>query len=226
MKAVILAAGLGKRMSVDKPKCLLKIGNKSLLEHNIEKLKSIGIKEIAVVIGHMGEMIKEILGDSVTYFQQEKQLGTAHAILCAKNFIDEPYFLVMNGDIFFTDTLENFIQLNPPAIAAYWVDDTSRYGKLWIKNDKIVEIKEKVEKFSSGLINAGIYLLPREIFEMIKKTPLSPRDEYEITDTIQMLIKRGFQFKVYRLRGYWKDIAYKTDLSDANIFFQNISKSD
>lgn len=222
IQGVILAGGLGKRVGIDKPKSLVQIGNKTLIEHNIEKLKKLGVEQIAVVINSKDEVTKKILKDSVNYCYQEKPLGTAHAILCAKDFINEPYFLAMNGDVFFMDDLTNFVQLNPPVVAAYWVDNASRYGKLCIKNEKLIEIKEKIEGASPGLINAGVYLFPKEIFDMIKKTPLSSRGEYEITDTIQMLIKKGFQFKVHRLKGYWRDIANKTDLSDAIIFLQNI----
>ncbi|MEM5802261.1 MAG: sugar phosphate nucleotidyltransferase [Candidatus Aenigmatarchaeota archaeon] len=218
MRAVILAAGLGKRFGGNTPKALLPLGKRTLIELLIEKLKYIGINEIAVVIGQNGDKIKEVLRDKVTYCYQEKPLGTAHAILCAKNFINEPFFLAMNGDIFFTDSLIDFIKLKPPAIAAYWVEDTSRYGRLWIKSGKLVEIKEKVPEATPGLINAGIYLFPRGIFDLIKKTPLSPRGEYEITDTIKMLIEKGLEFKIYRLRGFWKDIAAPKDLQEVEDF--------
>jgi bifunctional UDP-N-acetylglucosamine pyrophosphorylase/glucosamine-1-phosphate N-acetyltransferase len=220
MKAVILAAGLGKRLNLNAPKCLAKVGNKTLIEHNIEKLRKAGIEKIGVVVGHKKEMVKKILGSSVSYYEQEKQLGTAHALFCAKDFIEEKYFLAMYGDIFFTDDLSNFLRLKP-AIAAFWVEDTSRYGKLWVKGGELVKIKEKLQEVTPGLINAGIYIFPQEIFEMIKKTQLSPRGEYEITDTIQMMIEEGFRFKVCRLRGYWHDIAYLDDLKAANKFFES-----
>lgn len=224
MKAIVLAAGLGKRLKAGDLKSLTHSGNRSLLEHHIKKLTRAGVSRIAIVIGPEDSIIKEILGDSVAYYVQEKPLGTAHAILCARSFINEPYFLAMNGDIFFTDVLEDFVRLKPPAIATYWVEDTSKYGKLWIKAGKLVEIKEKVSELTPGLINAGIYLFPQGIFEMIKKTPLSPRGVYEITDTIKMLIDKGMQFKIHRLRGYWKDITTASDLSSINEFSINLRR--
>jgi dTDP-glucose pyrophosphorylase len=224
MKAVVLGAGLGKRLSsvtANMPKVLLKVGEKTLIEHNVDKLRKIGINDIAVVIGYKGEMVKEVLGNSVTYYEQREQLGTAHAFLCAENFIDEPYFLGMNGDMFFTDPLTDFIKLKPSAVAVYHFEDTRRFGRMEIKDGRLVTVKEKTEKSGPGFVNAGVYLFPKQIFELIRKTPLSPRKEYEITDTVQMIINKGLKFTVYKLKGFWTDIAYLTDLEKAINFSAN-----
>jgi dTDP-glucose pyrophosphorylase len=219
MKAVVLAAGLGKRLatvSVEKPKVLVKIGEKTLIERNLDKLRKLGISQIALVIGYKGEMVKEVLGETVTYYEQKEQLGTAHAFYCAKNFINEPFFLALNGDMFFTDPLKDFIKLKPPAIAVYRVEDARRYGRLEIKDGKLVSVKEKTPEPAPGFINAGVYLFPKEIFKWIEKTPLSPRKEYEVTDTIQMLIDEGWHFTAYELKGFWRDIAYISDIEEAS----------
>ena len=221
MKAVVLGAGLGKRLSsvtASMPKVLLKVGEKTLIEHNVDKLRKIGINDIAVVIGYKGEMVKEVLGNSVTYYEQREQLGTAHAFLCAEKFIDEPYFLGINGDMFFTDPLTDFIKLKPPAVAVYHFEDTRRFGRMEIKDGRLVTVKEKTEEGGPGFINAGVYLFPKQVFELIRKTPLSPRKEYEITDTVQMMIDQGLRFTVYNLKGFWTDIAYLTDLEKARNF--------
>jgi dTDP-glucose pyrophosphorylase len=221
MKAVVLGAGLGKRLSsvtASMPKVLLKVGEKTLIEHNVDKLRKIGINDIAVVIGYKGEMVKEVLGNSVTYYEQREQLGTAHAFLCAEKFIDEPYFLGINGDMFFTDPLTDFIKLKPPAVAVYNFEDTRRFGRMEIKDGRLVTVKEKTEEGGPGFINAGVYLFPKQVFELIRKTPLSPRKEYEITDTVQMMIGQGLKFTVYNLKGFWTDIAYMTDLEKARNF--------
>jgi NDP-sugar pyrophosphorylase family protein len=218
MKAVVLAAGLGKRLaavSTQKPKVLVEVGEKTLIEHNLDKLKRLGIRQIALVIGYKGEMIRELLGKTVTYYQQKEQLGTAHALYCAKEFIDEPFFFALNGDMFFTDPLNDFIRLDPPAIAVYPVKDASRYGRLEIKNGKLDSVKEKLAEPVLGFINAGVYSFPEEVFSWIEKTPLSPRKEYEVTDTIQMMINAGWQFTAYELKGFWRDIAYVSDIEEA-----------
>jgi NDP-sugar pyrophosphorylase family protein len=218
MKAVVLAAGLGKRLAsitADKPKVLVKVGEKTLIEHCLDKLRLLGINQVALVIGYKGEMVKELLGTRVTYYPQKEQLGTAHAFYCAKNFVDEPFFLALNGDMFFTDSLTDFIRSKPPAIAVYPVKDASRYGRLEIKDGKLVSVKEKSSEAVPGFINAGVYLFPKEVFKFIEKTPLSPRKEYEVTDTIQMMVKAGWQFTAYELKGFWRDIAYVSDIEEA-----------
>lgn len=218
MKAVVLAAGLGKRLAavtVDKPKVLVKVGDKTLIEHNLAKLRNLGFSQVAFVIGYKGEMVRETVGDSVVYYEQKERLGTAHAFLQARNFVDESFFLGLNGDMFFTDPLTNFVKLKPPAIAVYRVEDSSRYGRFEIKNGKVVSVKEKAGQAVPGFINAGVYLFPKKIFSYIEKTPLSLRKEYEVTDTIQMMIDEGFVFTAYELLGFWKDIAYASDIEEA-----------
>jgi len=218
MKAVVLAAGLGKRLAtitVEKPKVLVKIGEKTLIEHNIDKLRNLGINQIALVVGYKSEMVRKVLGNRVTYYEQKERLGTAHAFLQAKNFVDEPFFLGLNGDMLFTDPLTDFIRLKPPSIAVYRVEDSSRYGRFEIKNDKVVSVTEKATESTPSFINAGVYLFPREIFKWVQKTPLSPRKEYEITDTIQMMINEGWRFTAYELKGFWRDIAYVSDIEEA-----------
>ena len=218
MKAVVLAAGLGKRLAaitVDKPKVLVKIGHKTLIEHTLAKLRDLGISQIALVVGYKGEMVREVVGETVTYYEQKERLGTAHAFLQAKDFVDGSFFLGMNGDMFFTDPLIDFIKLKPPSISVYRVEDSSRYGRFETKNGKAVSIKEKAKGAGPGFINAGVYLFPREIFTYIEKTPLSPRNEYEITDTIQMMINDSWEFKVCELKGFWTDITYAVDIQKA-----------
>lgn len=218
MKAVVLAAGLGKRLATltaKTPKVLVKIGEKTLIEHNLEKIRKLEIDKIALVTGYKSEMVKKVVGDTVTYYRQKEQLGTAHAFLCAKSFIEEPFFLGLNGDMFFTDPLKDFIHTRPPALAVYRVEDSSRYGKLEISKGKLTSVREKTGDSTPGFINAGVYLFPKEIFKWIEKTPLSPRKEYEITDTIQMLIDKGWRFTAYELTGFWRDIAYVSDIEEA-----------
>ena len=218
MKAVVLAAGLGKRLAavtVDRPKVLVRIGGKTLIEHNLAKLRKLGVSQVALVIGYKGEMVREIVGDAAAYYEQKERLGTAHAFLQARDFVDEPFFLGLNGDMFFTDPLTSFVKLKPPAIAVYRVEDSSRYGRFEIRNGKVVSVKEKAGQAVPGFINAGVYLFPREVFGYIEKTPLSLRKEYEVTDTIQMMIDEGLDFTAYELQGFWRDIAYISDIEEA-----------
>ncbi|MEM5844498.1 MAG: sugar phosphate nucleotidyltransferase, partial [Candidatus Aenigmatarchaeota archaeon] len=112
MKAVILAAGKGTRtfpLTENKPKSMLNVLNKPLLYYIIEKLKSLGIEEIGVVVGYKEEKIKEYFGKDFKYFKQKKLAGTANALYQARNFIDGN-FIALNGDIYFEDNLKNFLK--------------------------------------------------------------------------------------------------------------------
>jgi bifunctional UDP-N-acetylglucosamine pyrophosphorylase/glucosamine-1-phosphate N-acetyltransferase len=117
--------------------------------------------------------------------------------------------------MFFTDPLMDFICLKPPAIAVHRVDDASRYGRLDIKDGRLISVKEKAAEKTPGFINAGVYLFPKKIFDYIERTPLSPRKEYEVTDTIQMMISEDWNFTAYELKGFWRDIAYVSDIEEA-----------
>lgn len=221
-KAVILAAGKGERLfplTETKPKPLLPIANKPLIFYQIETLRKMGIEEILIIISRFGEMWKKSLKEfkEAIKFERDRLVkGTASALLSAKKFVDD-YFLVVYGDLFFEmRNFEKLIKRKRNAIVGYKVKDTSRYGKLEVKNGKLEKIKEK-ESSGEGLINAGIYVFSPEIFEMIEKTQLSKRGEYELTDSIFLLNKKE-KFDVILLEGYWKDIGYPWDYLDANLY--------
>ncbi|MEM5834630.1 MAG: sugar phosphate nucleotidyltransferase [Candidatus Aenigmatarchaeota archaeon] len=222
MKAVILAAGKGTRtfpLTENKPKSMLNVLNKPLLYYIIEKLKSLGIEEIGVVVGYKEEKIKEYFGKDFKYFKQKKLAGTANALYQARNFIDGN-FIALNGDIYFEDNLKNFLKLKKNAIGAIFSNNASLYGRILKKGNKLIKIEEKsVEK--KGLINAGIYLFDEKIFDFIEKTRENDlRKEYELTDSIN-LMARKFEFKIHNLEGYWQDITFPWDLLKANLFALN-----
>lgn len=217
MQAVILAAGEGIRLrplTENRPKVMLPIANRPLIDYHIELLRKLKIDEIAIVVGYKKEKIIEHLKD-VKFFVQKEQLGTAHALAQLKNFVKNK-FLLIYGDLFFTDNLKNFIKNNKPTMAITKVKDVSRFGKVEFENGKVVKISEKSAK-GEGFINAGIYILFPEIFDAIEKTSLSKRKEYELTDSL-MKLKEVY---VYPLVGYWTDIGYPWEYLDANLFMLN-----
>jgi bifunctional UDP-N-acetylglucosamine pyrophosphorylase/glucosamine-1-phosphate N-acetyltransferase len=208
MKAIILTAGEGTRMrplTTTRPKTMLITGGKPLIQYNIESLRDAGIKDITLVVGYKKEVIEEYFGDgsdfgvNINYAVQDGQLGTAHAIGSAEKFIDES-FIVLNGDIIVNyDLIRNLIEKyatrtsnNVKSVMTLInVDDPSNYGVVSMVNDQIKEIVEKPAEGEapSNLANAGIYLFSTEIFDAIKKTELSERGEYEITDSLDIELK-------------------------------------
>ncbi|MFX1252643.1 MAG: bifunctional sugar-1-phosphate nucleotidylyltransferase/acetyltransferase [Promethearchaeota archaeon] len=231
MKAVILAAGKGLRLrplTVTIPKPLLPIAGHPFLDHTINKLAQIGIKEVIIVIGHQADEIKQhykehTFGIKISFAIQKEQLGTANAFDCAKNLVGSEDFIGLNGDVLISQTdfqrFKHNIQNHPDDIfvTAKGVENPELYGVFTTSNDNLVtDIVEKSANPPSILANTGLYYFPASIFETIEDTPQSTRGEYEITDSIRLRIKKGENIWLHELQDYWLDIGMPWDLLSAN----------
>jgi len=221
MKAVILAAGEGKRMhplTYTKPKVMLPIANKPILEWNLINAVKAGIEEYIFVIGYKSEAVRNYFGDgekwgvSIKYVNQGQPLGTAHAIGITKNFVED--FIVMCGDTIFGINDIKKLMERKQSIGLFEVENAKEYGVVELKGDDIIKIHEKMEKPIGNIINAGIYHFNKKIFEFIDKTNQSPRGEYEITDSINLMAKEERIKGIYLKK--WKDIVYPWNLLEAN----------
>ncbi|MGQ9624750.1 MAG: bifunctional sugar-1-phosphate nucleotidylyltransferase/acetyltransferase [Candidatus Bathycorpusculaceae bacterium] len=234
MKGVVLAAGEGVRLqpiTTTRPKHLIQLGGKPILEHCLDALKVAGIDETLIVINYMGEKIRSYFGNGkdfglkIEYVEQEAVKGTGNAI-----GIVEPYvkgeFLVAYGDLLFTpEAVKGVINLHKkekPAVsmAVVPVEKTEDYGI--VELDKDNRIKRIVEKPNRGeapsrLANAGIYVFTEEIFDKIKKTAASSRGEWEITDAISLMLKDEMPVLAAQIPAEdWIDIGRLWDLLEAN----------
>ncbi|PWB53330.1 MAG: glucose-1-phosphate thymidylyltransferase [Candidatus Methanoperedenaceae archaeon] len=229
MKAVILAAGQGTRMgplTVNTPKVMLPIANKPILSYVIESARDAGIRDFVLVVGYGAKLIKDYFKDGsfmdvrIEYVHQEKQMGTADAVASAKGFVGDR-FLVLNGDIIVNPGhIKKLTQCSSDAVmTARHVDNPSEYGILEVRDRHVLRIIEKPAVSTTNLANAGIYLFPSSIFDAIHKTPVSVRKEYEITDSLQMLIDKGTDVGFIELSDKWMDIGRPWDLLDANEYF-------
>uniref|UniRef100_A0A7C3RCZ5 Bifunctional protein GlmU n=1 Tax=Archaeoglobus fulgidus TaxID=2234 RepID=A0A7C3RCZ5_ARCFL len=222
MQAIILAAGEGTRMrplTYTKPKVMLPVANKPILQHLVENLSKAGIDEIVLVVGYREETVRDYFGEEfngvkIRYVRQSKQLGTAHALLSAEHVLEDR-FLMLNGDaIVFGDDLRK-LKKEENGIAVFEVPNPEDFGVVEISDGKVRRIIEKPEKPKSNLINAGVYVFTKEIMDYAKKTPVSVRGEYEITDSITMAILDGFEFRAVKIER-WIDVGYPWDLLKAN----------
>lgn len=229
MKAVILAAGQGTRMGPltrNRPKVMLPVANMPLLSHVILSARDAGIREFVLVVGFGQEIIKRYFGDgssldvSIEYAHQKEQLGTADAVRSAKGFVKDR-FLMLNGDIIVSPLhIRNMVkQSRDVVMTARCVDNPSEFGVLEVEDNRVLRIIEKPEKPSTNLANAGIYVFPLAIFDAINKTKLSARKEYEITESLQLLIDEGMDVGFLTISGNWLDIGRPWDLLDANEHF-------
>lgn len=246
MKTVILAAGKGSRLNPItkyRPKHLLPIAGRPLLEHTIIELKNSGIEEIYVIVGYLKEKIMNAIGDGgkygvkVNYIVQREALGTAHAIKMAEEYVGSGRFIVVYGDVTLNgkvliEALKRHEESGASAtIVTTEVEDPWNYGVIEVDEYGFLRsIMEKPER-KMGLskqINAGIYVLDgTKIFKAIDRTKISQRGEYEITDTFKELLNMGEKIAVYNAGGgWWRDLGRPWDLLEANEDYMNRNREE
>lgn len=206
-EGVILAAGRGTRMapfSEKYPKPLLPICNKPVIEYHIDTFKKLGILDLVILIGHKGYEITKYFGDGtafgvrIRYVEQTSTLGIAHAVGRLEPHLRRPFMLVL-GDIFFVpgdlrQLIDLFEEQGGGAVLATKeeVDPEAirRNFSIALGPDGFVtRVVEKPRYTQNRLKGVGIYLFDLSIFDSIRRTPRTAmRDEYEITDAIQVLI--------------------------------------
>ena len=224
MKAIILAAGEGSRMrplTYTRPKVMLPIANKPILEHLLVEASQAGISEFIFIVGYCDEQVRgyfgkgEKWGVNIVYCNQRKQLGTADALNMAAGLVDGN-FLVMNGDIIVNQKdIKTLAGKSGNTLSVIEVSDTTDLGMVELSKDRVVRIYEKVKTPPSHTANAGVYLFTPEIFSAISMTSKSPRGEYEITDSLQLMIDKGHHVS-YQKIDYWLDLSYPWHLLTAN----------
>jgi NDP-sugar pyrophosphorylase family protein len=212
MVGVILAAGKGARMypfSERSPKPILPILNRPLLAHQIEVMRDCGITDIHIVVGHLGYQVAGAFGDGsqfgvrIRFIEQESMLGLAHALGALESRIQVP-FLLMLGDIYFhlkaplkplcAQVLAG--EVNANLVSMYEPDPAMVRRNFVIQADQTGRVHRVIEKpryVDSQLKGCGLYVFDPHIFDAIRRTPRTAmRDEYEITDSIQILINDGY----------------------------------
>lgn len=220
MQAVILAAGKSTRtypLTITKPKPLLKIANKSLLEHNLENLSGI-VDEAIIVVGYKKNLIKKYFGSKyknikIKYVEQKEQLGTGHAALLAEHFIKDKFILMAGDDIYSKKDIRNCIK-HRYSILVKKTKNWKNFGVVVERNGILLDFVEKPEKFVSDLINTAFYVLDKKIFHYLHKIKKSKRNEYEFPDALKLLSNNK---EINCIRAIqWLPIVYAWDLLKAD----------
>ena len=232
MKAIILSAGEGSRMrplTLTKPKTMLPVAGKPIIQYNIESLRDNGIKDILLIVRYKEEMVRAYFGDGsdfgvkITYATQEDFLGTANAISYGEDFIEDS-LIVLNGDIILDneiiyEIIKKYNYMKPDTLMVLTeVEDPSAFGVVEIEEGNIKNIveKPKKEEAPSNLVNTGIYIFNKDIFEKIKKTELSERGEYEITDSVSLQIADNKKVIGHKTNKDWIDVGRPWELIEVN----------
>lgn len=220
MQAVILAAGKSTRtypLTLTRPKPLLKVANKTLLEHNLDNLSGI-VDEVVLVVGYKKEMIKKCFGNKyknikLKYVEQMEQLGTAHALSVTEQYIGNKFILMMGDDIYSRGDVQNCIKYQYSILTTI-VKDSQNFGVITEKNGILEDFVEKPKTFVSNLANAAFYCMDKKIFMCLKQIKKSERNEFELPDAINLLSKGE---KIHCIKAkQWLPIAYPWDLLEAD----------
>lgn len=214
-QGVILAAGHGSRMGPFGdliPKPIVPICNKPLLVYQLEYMRAAGVEEVVIIIGHLGHRITQLLGDGsqhgmrVTYIEQEERLGLAHAVGQLEPYVDRPFLLIL-GDIFFdipnlSLMMAELEQHNAAAVIAVKQETDPEavkrnFAVILGSDGQVKRVIEKPRHVPNLLKGCGLYLFDLPIFDAIRRTPRTAmRDEYELTDSLQILIDYEFPVRV------------------------------
>ena len=230
MKAVILAAGEGRRLrpfTETMPKVMLPVANKPILEYVIDAVKKSGITEIIIVVGYKKEVIMEYFKSyknvKIIYVTQDKQLGTAHALLQAKNHIKGPFIVLSGDNIIDKKSILNLIKdKSEYAMLIKENPQPSKYGVVFIEKGKLKEIVEKPKEEAGKFISTGIYKLPKSIFGEIKK--LSSEGIHGLSSVIQSILEKGETINTITA-DLWADIVYPWDIIHLNEVMINETSS-
>ncbi|MBD3368033.1 MAG: NTP transferase domain-containing protein [Candidatus Eisenbacteria bacterium] len=232
MKAVVLAAGKGTRMreitdSIPKP--MVEVSGRPVLWHILTALRDAGVEEAAIIVGYMGEKIREYFGDGtgiglrLAYFVQQVQDGTGRAAEPARDFVEDAPFFLTFGDILtkaaaYRAMAESFrSEPTDLLLAVRHVDDPHRFGVVELEGDHIRSIVEKPAPGTapSNLVNAGILIAGPVLFDYTRRLEPSERGEYELPDAFRMMIEDGLSVRALDIRSYWRDIGTPEDLEAA-----------
>lgn len=218
VSVVIMAGGRGQRLmplTKDIPKPMLKIGEKPIIEHNIDRLVRFGVEEMYISVNYLKDVIVEYFKDgsdkniSIKYLIEEKPLGTIGSVTLTESFKND-YILLMNSDLLtnidYEDFFNEFVRSNADMTVAaipYYVDVP--YAVLETdKEDKVLSLKEKPRYIYYS--NAGIYIFKKELLKLI------PNNEfYNATDLMEVVIDTGKKLTNYPILSYWLDIGKMPD---------------
>ena len=224
---IIMAGGLGKRLrplTYKTPKPLLKVNDKTLIEHGLNHISIFGVRNYWISLGYLGFKIKDYLSKlnlesiNFNFIFEDKPLGTLGAISNVKNFENES-ILITNADLISDYDLEKFylshIEKNSDlTILTRNYEVKIPFGVIGLSNDKIIDIEEKPKL--KYMINGGIYLMKKKYMDLV------PKNKYfNATDLIKVMIEKKFKINYYNHFGTWNDLGRIEDFDKQKLKLEN-----
>lgn len=222
LDAVLMAGGEGKRLrplTDTIPKPLLKIGDKPIIEYNIDRLAQVGVKNLYLSINYLGEQLEAYFKNGsdknlyIRYIKEEKPMGTIGSVLLVDAF-EHDEILVMNSDILTNLDFEDFYKTfklsgADMAVAATTYSVDVPYAVLETDENQLVESLKEKPRYNY-YSNAGIYILKKELLNLIPKNTF-----YDITDLMDRILEMKLRLVTYPINGYWLDIGKHDDFKKA-----------
>jgi dTDP-glucose pyrophosphorylase len=237
ISGIILAAGKGSRMQPFSdfcPKSVLPILGKPIIVHQLEMMQRLGIQRVTVVVGHLGYQVVTAISSCpvaaqlrIEYVDQKETLGIAHALGTLESHVEGATMMFL-GDIYFiTDRLEEMLEMyRRPGVGAVLAAKVEHNPQAVSRNFAIFEddrgcvtrVIEKPRQVRTNLKGCGLYLFGPDIFDAIRRTPRTAmRDEYEITNSIQILIDDGIGVRAARVIDDDLNLTVASDLLEINM---------
>jgi len=228
LECMIMAGGRGERLrplTDTVPKPMLQLGNKPIIEHNIDRLISYGIEKIYISVKYLGQQVVDYFGDgsqkgiSIEYIWEDQPLGTAGALAVVKKF-ESDHILLMNSDLFtdidFEDLYLNTINQDAVmGVATIPYTTKVPLGIFTVTDNTITGIKEK--PIYTDYANAGVYIIRKDVLSNIPENTF-----YNITDLIDHLIIQNNKVIHNPIIGYWIDIGQHQDYKNAQEIVKHI----
>lgn len=225
--AVLMAGGKGERLrplTEKTPKPLLKVGDKAIIDHNIDRLIDYGVKHISVTVNYLGEQLEAHFANPrgsvlINTVREPKYLGTIGSIRFVETFYNDTV-LVMNSDLFTNINYEDFYlhfkeHDADMSVAAVPYTVSVPYGIFDLEGRNVKQILEK--PVYNYFANAGIYLIKREVLQLI------PQEEFfNATDLMEKLIAQGRKVIRFPITGFWLDIGSKVEYEKAQELVKHI----
>ena len=233
--AVVPVAGTGTRLrphTYTYPKVMLTVGDKPIIGHILDDLGAAGIKKVCLVVGYLGEKIKEYVGKNykhleVSFVEQAEQKGLGHAIWLTRRSVAGPV-LVMLGDTILDADLSKFMNSKQDCLAVKEVKDPRRFGVVEVKGGYISTMVEKPEKPKTNLAIVGIYSFHASSMlynslESLVKSGKTTKGEIQFTDAMSLMVKEGHKIKPVPIEG-WYDCGKPETLLKTNRYILDKKK--
>jgi bifunctional UDP-N-acetylglucosamine pyrophosphorylase/glucosamine-1-phosphate N-acetyltransferase len=235
-EAVILVGGLGTRLQPvigEVPKSMLRFNGKPLLEYTLNALKECGIESATLIVNFQAKIIRDYFKDGSKFgmkidyiFQKNPKGGTSDAVSYGEGKVGGEQFFVIYGDNAFDPKILDGILAKAArydgVLCGNEMKDVRQYGTFKIEADLVKEIAEKSSNPPSKIVFTGLMILPKEIFDSIRKTPLSSRGEKELTTSITLSANNGKRFGFFVTKEFWMDPRNQEDLEEIEKFYKTL----